>query len=149
MALSCFYAYSQQTASIMDQILAISVDAKVTNDKNEKIWGMEHKTLTVSGRSVSIKLEGANIEVYSYLTPYNQEDDTLLLVAHGEILVADPKTHEKHHYSGMDSIPVKLGEKAIFFPLGLADPSITRDMTLSIEITVDLYTNLQKKSTKR
>lgn len=148
-AIASVCAFSQQTASIMDQVIAISVDAKVTNGDDEKIWGMEHKTLTVSGRSVSIKLEGGNIEVYSYLTPYSQEDDMVLLVAHGEILVENPETHEKKHYSGMDSINVKLGDKAIFFPLGLADPPISHDVVLSIEISVDLYTNLQKKSTKR
>ncbi|MBN2510352.1 MAG: hypothetical protein JXB03_08750 [Spirochaetales bacterium] len=141
--------FSQQTASIMDQVLAISVEAGVSNENAEKLWGMEHNTLTISGRSVSIRLEGANIEIYSYLTPFDQNDGNVLLVAHGEIIVQNPETGEKKHYSGMDSITVGFGEKALFFPLGLADPSVRRGLILKIEITVDFYTNLQKKSTKR
>ena len=139
----------QETSSVMEQILVISIDANVKNNAGKTIWGMEHNTLTISGRSVHIKLEGGNIEIFSNLTPYAQSDDEFLLVAQGEIWIKEEGSEEKTHYSGMDSVSVKLGEKAIFFPLGMAEDSLHPNYTLEIEIGVNLYTNLQKKSTKR
>ena len=142
-------AEAQEVSSVMEQILVISIDARVNSHEGESIWSVEHSTLTVPGRSVQLKLEGTNILIYANLTPYLQNSGEVLLFAQGEIWINDMVHAEKRYFSGMDSVPVKIGEKVLFFPLGVTTDEMEQDINLEIEIGVDLYTNLQKKSTKR
>ena len=131
--------------NLANQILYLQIDARLLSGQGEKLWEMENKAYTISGRTVDVRLEGTNILAISRLTPYTREDETVLLVAQGEVWYTRSKEEGMKYYSGMTSIPVALGESAIFFPLGV-DPEKSADaFSIEIEITVDLYTRMVEK----
>lgn len=127
------------TDELLDQILYLEIDARLLSAGGEVLWDMENKAYTISGRTVDVRLEGTNILAISRLTPYTREGDQVLLVAQGEVWYTRSSEEGMKYYSGMTSIPVSLGESAIFFPLGV-DPETREDgFIIEIEITVDRY----------
>lgn len=132
--------------NLLDQILYLKIDARLLSAEGELLWQMENTAYTISGRTVDVRLEGSNLTAISRLTPYRQENDTVLLVAQGEVWYSPDKQAERKYYSGMTSIPVALGESALFFPLGVQSRENRNAFILEIEITVDLFTRQAQSS---
>jgi hypothetical protein len=130
---------------LLQQVLYLEFEARLLSGNGELLWKMENKAHTISGRTVDIRLEGGNVLAISRLTPYIQGDDTVLLVAQGEVWYNRNNPRDVEYYTGMTSIPIALGEGAIFFPLGIHDQPDQSAYIIEIEITVDRYTQLQKK----
>ena len=140
--------YSQENIAadkFLDQVLYVDIKARLLSGEGESLWQMENKAYTISGRTVDVRLEGSNILAISRLTPYTREDETVLLVAQGEVWYTRSEDEGMKYYSGMTSIPVALGESALFFPLGVRPKKTEGAFILEIEITVDLYTRLTEK----
>ena len=124
---------------LFDQALRINIVARVEPEGAEPILNVERSQLTLPGHSVAVRFDGTNIRVRANLTPYLQNDGKLMLVAQGEVWVAEPPSAAKavRYLSSIKSLPVSLGEKVFFYPLGIPD-SIegTNRFNLTLEIQI-------------
>lgn len=119
-----------------DRALVVRIAAKVLVDQDDPIWNMESTTFTISGRAVKVKLEGGNVFGFAHFTPYLQEDDTILLLAQGEVWVSSEDSDQVRYYPTMKSITITPGEKVLFFPLGLSENPIGDSYRIELEIEV-------------
>ena len=122
---------------IKNKQLSINLTTRILGDENDTIWHMDSSQLTVSGEAVKVKLTGENLVVIANITPYLNPDNTLFLVAKGEIFMTDTTDSEEvKYYTTLKSLPVTVGEKVIFFPLGMAYDSNSNVYSMEMEIQV-------------
>lgn len=122
---------------IENKKLSINMTTRILGDENETIWHMDSSKITVSGEAVKVKLSGGNLIVIANITPYLNSDNTLFLVAKGEIFMTDSADSEEvKYYTTLKSLPVTVGEKVIFFPLGMAYDSNSNFYSMEMEIQV-------------
>lgn len=135
---------SDPLAYLKDDALAVSIEARVIEQDHVTVWHMQSTKITISGRAVQVRLEGDNVLVLAHIIPYLNSDNTILLVALGQIWAptADKKSYK--YYSTMKSLPVTPGEKVIFFPFGMAVDQKANVYNLELEIQVTHYTDLGK-----
>ena len=125
---------------LLSNALQIKIVARVLPHNEKPIWDMDITKLTVPGRSVAVQLVGNNIQIFAIFTPYKQPDDTLLLVAQGQIWLTEPPENEVKYLSTFRSIPITLGEKILFFPLGLTSEIVKKDyFNIELEIQIVPY----------
>ncbi len=118
--------------------LNIEIITRVVDDKGSVVWNTEMSRITISGKSVKVKLSGVNILVITDITPYIMNDSTILLVSQGEVWVGSSDSDEMVHYSTIKSLPVNPGESVLFFPLGVVKTSETKIYNIELEIQVHL-----------
>jgi hypothetical protein len=121
---------------LRDRALVCTIEARIVEAGDEIAWQAADSKVTISGRPVSLKLAGDNIVMAIQFTPYIRDRNRTLegyLVIQGQIWVN--RDGSGIHYQGiMQSIPVSLGEKIYFLPLG---PRKSQDER-SIEIFLEL-----------
>jgi hypothetical protein len=130
-----------------DKALRVHITARITQNDAETVWDMELTRVTISGRTVTVRLDGSNIVVVANFTPYREDDDSILLVAQGQTWISDddPETDVQYRTS-FKSLPVSLGEPAVFLPLGSTPLDVTLDsnatgsFNIELEVTVEPYT---------
>lgn len=125
-----------QLKFLENRALVVNIVAQVISDGPDPIWKMETTTFTISGRAVKVKLEGGNVFGFAYFTPYLQEDESILLLAQGEVWVSSMETDEIKYYPTMKSLRIDPGEKILFFPLGLSENPIKQNYRIELEIQV-------------
>ena len=120
---------------LLDQALRINVVATVLPAGQDPV---SLTRLTIPGRAVALRFEGGNIRLKANLTPYLLKDGRLMLVAQGEVWLSEPTAANAVKYlSSIKSLPVELGEKIFFYPLGIPDPvKGTNRFNLALEIQV-------------
>ena len=113
------------------------MNTRILGTENETVWHMESSKVTISGEAVSVKLKGENIVVIANITPYLNVDNTIFLVAKGEIFLSEKADSEEvKYYTTLQSLPVENGEKVMFFPLGMAYDSNSNFYSMEMEIQV-------------
>jgi hypothetical protein len=125
--------------NLFDQALRINIVARVMPEGEQPILNVARSHLTLPGHSVAVRFDGSNIRVRANLTPYLQNDGKLMLVAQGEVWVAEPTSAAKavRYLSSIKSLPVSLGEKVFFYPLGLPDAvEGTNRFNIALEIQI-------------
>ncbi|GHU13891.1 hypothetical protein FACS1894161_4230 [Spirochaetia bacterium] len=86
--------------------------------------------ITLSGKPVSVKLEGVNTLIYVQFTPFLNEKGEHLLVTQSQIWVNVPG-EGMHYQTSMQSMRLNFGEKIVFLPLGNVDtPRIELEIVL-------------------
>lgn len=130
---------------ILDKALQLNIIARVLPLGAEQEWKMQSSKLTIPGRSIAVKLLGENIRIFVVLTPYWQENGKLLLVAQGEVLLSEMAESEVKYLSAVKSIPISLGEKVLFFPLGVSQ-ELRKSFNIQLEIEIFSYKDLLEKS---
>lgn len=130
---------------ILDKALQLNVIARVLPPGEEQEWNIQSSKLTIPGKSIAVKLFGENIRIFVMLTPYWQENGKLLLVAQGEVLLSEMAESEVKYLSTVKSIPVSLGEKVLFFPLGVSQ-ELRKSFNIQLEIEILSYKDLLEKS---
>lgn len=130
---------------ILDEALQLNIIARVLPLGTEQEWNMRSSKLTIPGRSIAVKLLGENIRIFIVLTPYWQENGKLLLVAQGEVLISEMAESEVKYLSTVKSIPISLGEKVLFFPLGVSR-ELRKSFNIQLEIEILSYKDLLEKS---
>lgn len=98
--------------------LTINITANVLGPGGACIWTTDISRITISGRSVKVKISGGNIFVITDITPYINDNDTILLVSQGEVWIGTSGSKTVNHYATIKSVPVKPGERAFFSLLG-------------------------------
>ena len=121
---------------VLDQALRINIVARVYPGQGEEPVALSK--LTVPGHAVAVRLEGSNVQIRANLTPYILENGRLVLVAQGEVWFSEPSAQDAVQYlSSIESLPIELGEKIFFYPLGLPDPMKgTNHFNLALEIQI-------------
>lgn len=125
--------------SLMENGLAVHIFTRITPSASESEWTAESTKLTLSGRSVRVKLSGEDLLINANLTPYLNDDDTILLIAQGEVYQGGEDTEGVRYSSTFRSLPVAPGEKVVFFPLGLALDENNQFYNIEMEIEVVPY----------
>ncbi len=119
--------------------LNIKIITRVVNEKGVTLWDTEMSRITISGKSIKVKLSGINLLVITDITPYIMTDSTILLVSQGEVWIGSSEFEEMKHYSTIKSIPVNSGESVLFFPLGIIKASDTEIYNIELEIQVNQH----------
>lgn len=131
--------------SLKDKALAVNIATRVLEKDQVTVWHTESSKVTISGKAVSLKLSGDNVLILADITPYMNVDGTLLLVAQGEVYITSSPDGGVKYYSTMKSVPVKAGEKVIFFPLGVAFDADENVYTIEVEIEVLPYSEMIRR----
>ncbi len=129
---------------LKDEALAVNIVARIIEPNHVTVWRMDSTKITISGRAVEVRLEGDNILVLAHLIPYLNSDNTILLVALGQVWAPAADKKGFRYYSTMKSLPVTPGEKVIFFPFGMAVDQKANVYNLELEIQVTPYAELKK-----
>lgn len=126
----------QNLQSLIDSALQLNITARVLPSDEQPVWNSASREITFPGRSVAVRLLGENIRIDAVFTPYQQEDGELLLVAQGQIWFSEAA--ETKYLTTFQSIPVSLGEKVLFFPLGFSE-QFAEKSTFTLQIEVEIY----------
>ena len=131
--------------AILDQALTVRIVARVTEDGKETVQSYELTRITISGRAVRLRLEGGNLTIVAEFTPYETEDDSILLVAEGQIWLTTPQQEVIQYRTSLKSLPLELGETALFYPLGRAPLDMDLEgpnndqLNIELEVQIDPY----------
>jgi hypothetical protein len=120
----------------LEEVLSLNIAARVSEAGEDAVWRVESSKCTVSGRSVSVKLVGDNIVILADFVPYTGADDSVVLVARAQVWISSPAEEPMKYLSALESIPVKMGEKVLFFPLGVKSLEAVSDQTYDIEVEI-------------
>ncbi len=126
----------QDLQSLIDRALQLNITAKVLPPGESPVWNSASSKLTLPGRSVAVRLVGDKLHIDAIFTPYQEPNGELVLVAQGQVWMAGAK--EMRYFTTFKSVPVDVGEKVLFFPLGFT-PSVDRGSTFTLQIEVEIY----------
>ncbi len=121
--------------SLIDRALQLNITARVLPPDESPAWNSVSQKVTLPGRSVAVRVLGENLRIDAVFTPY-ENDGNLLLVAQGQVWFSEAK--ETRYLTTFQSVPVGLGEKVLFFPLGLSEP-LSKKTTFTMQIEVEIY----------
>ena len=128
---------------ILTAALSVNITARVVDAGREQpVWNMHVSRVTVSGRSVTVRLDGSNIVVIAEFTPYWDANDQLVLVAKGQTWLSDKPRGEPSYRTTFNSLPVHLGESVLFLPLGTAEVSL--DSARIGQPNIELEVNVER-----
>ena len=139
LSLSSVFGVDVNDALIYLENNAINIEiiTRIVDEQGLTVWDAEMSRITISGKSVKVKLQGVNILVITDITPYIRNDNTVLLVSQGEIWIGSPESEEMNHYSTIKSLPVSMGESIMFFPLGVIKAIDKKIYNIELEIQVN------------
>ncbi|MFP4562675.1 MAG: hypothetical protein ACLFRY_05115 [Spirochaetia bacterium] len=123
--------------AVDEDIYSVHIHARVYESGEISTWNMDVKKFTIAGKKVIVKLEGENVLVVAELTPYLQSDDSILLVAQGEVWITTPQDEQIKYSSVIKSLPIQYGDKVYFYPLGVG--KIKDAFIIELEIEVNPY----------
>lgn len=146
-------AAQQQTVEPLEQslndllsgALTVHINARLVDPAyDETVWDMDLTRITISGRSVSVRLEGNNITVVADFTPYWTQDEELMLVAHGQTWLREYDGDNSPEYrTSFTTLPIRLGEPILFLPLGSGEVPVDTErygrLNIELEINVERY----------
>lgn len=130
--------------ALLDQALTVTITARVTENGRETVQSYELTRVTISGRAVRLRLEGRNVVVMVEFTPYEEADGSILLVAQGEIWLREHGEEEVQYRTSVGTIPIQLGESALFYPLGMPFDLEMKSETpgrpnIELEVVIESY----------
>jgi hypothetical protein len=125
--------------ALLDNALEVRISARILPAEAEKEpWTAESTRLTIPGRSVKVRLEGDNVQIYLVCTPYVQDNGEVLLFSQGQVWFTEPPEKNAKYYSTYYSIPVSYGEKVLYFPLGMSDAAAKDQGYFNIELEITI-----------
>jgi hypothetical protein len=119
--LLCVQAQNQENNiyQAVNEAFTVSITSRIYNIDNELIWDFETTKVTFLGRAVSVRLNGKHLTVLAHLTPYRENEEDFLLIAQGQVWISNNSEEGVKYLSTVKSIPLKLGERVYFLPLGV------------------------------
>lgn len=131
-----------------EKALKVHITARVIENGDVSVWNVDISKITISGKTVNVRLRGEDVLVYANITPYTEGDDSILLVAQGQVWINSPDTEQVKYKSTIKSLPITAGEKVLFYPLGVADPNRMDIVTIELAIEVTPYYKIMSGSTE-
>ena len=137
-------------ALLIENLLQVNITARVLGARvippDEKpLWEIEGTQLTIPGRAIKIQLQGENFYVLAFFTPYRIEDGSLLLFCQGQVWLREPPEYVITIANTYRSIDISLGERVLFFPLGLSEEYYERQ-SFNIELEVQVVPYVLEES---
>ena len=127
----------QALQALLDKAIQLNIVARVLPPDEQPVWNMKSSKVTLPGRSVAVKLIGRNLRIDVVFTPYQNENGGLLLVAQGQVWLSESPEKVMRYVSTLKSIPISLGEKILFFPLGFSG-EISNGESFIIELEIEV-----------
>lgn len=125
---------------LASKALSVSVIARVKQDEDKALWNDQIRWVTIPGRAKTVRIEGGNVLVVASLTPYEHRRGSVLMVIQGQIWITTSPDEPGKYLSTLKSVPVSLGEKLIFYPLGKStEVNDTGVFTLELEIEIQPF----------
>ena len=124
--------------SVRDDQLEIKVGLSLTRSEPFTKWNTQQSELTIPGRAVNVEVNGSNLRIRAVFTPYLADDGELELVAQGQVWLDDGPEAPTRYVATYRSVPLSLGEKLLFFPLGVAE-GVADEVTLKLEVEIVRY----------
>ncbi len=121
----------------------IKINLKILDDEKKELVNTDWKLSTLSGKPVSIHLKGNNLYIKADMTPYYADRKSILLLTQANVKLKPVDSEVSKFYSTVNSLPIKLGEKALFFPLGLLNEKMENISSCVLEIEVQPYDNIE------
>ena len=122
--------------NIDSQVFNMSIDLKVQDGTSSKVVS-DHKAQhhAVTGRPVILNINGGNFKASVRFTLYrmSRPEDLMLLTQSSIYFMKDG---QRRMLSTAKSIPVKLGEKVLFFPLGVLNNGEKSDYNCVLEMEI-------------
>ena len=146
LALAALQAHAEQSElnakealqSLLSNALQVTIAARMLPSEEKPIWMAESTKLTLPGRSIRVRLDGDNIRIYLICTPYVQDNKKVLLLAQGQVWLAEPTDKEVKYSSTFSSIPVSFGEKVLFFPLGFSGEQAQTKGVVNVQVEIKI-----------
>lgn len=136
------FAQEEDLSQMLDKALVLNINTKLVSEANKVNWSFSVTKITIPGKPVAVQLNGKNLKVYINFTPYKEEkEQKAILVAQGQIWLQETSTGEGKYLTTLKTIPVAIGEKIKYYPLGVGDSS---EYTIELEIEIIPYSDLKK-----
>ena len=126
-----------------ERFYQIKINLKILDDVKKELVNSDWNLATLSGKAVSINLRGNNLVIKADMTPYYSDKNSILLLIQANVKLKPSDSEVSKFYSTVNSLPIKLGEKALFFPLGLLDEKMENISSCVLEIEVQPYDNIE------
>lgn len=131
--------------TLFDGALKVHIKARIIDEgANQELWNMDLTRFTISGRSITVQLEGTNIRVHAEFTPYWESENQLVLVAQGQTWIStDGNMDEPEYRTSFTTLPIELGEPILFLPLGSGHVPVDTErfgrLNIELELNVERY----------
>ncbi|MCL2793550.1 MAG: hypothetical protein FWD87_10740 [Spirochaetaceae bacterium] len=112
---------------------------RISDHEDNDLVNSSWSRVARSGQSVALNLRANNLNIAVIFVPYFVDENSIMLVAKSRIIITHANYSGGKYYSVVDSIPLRLGEKALFFPLGLLQERIENISSCVLEIEVVYY----------
>ena len=121
------------------QMFNLSIGLKIKDGVTEQVVSQKPvQHLAMSGKPVILKItSGDNLKAAVRLTLYQKAEDTLLLLTQSTILMV--KEGKRQMFSAVKSMPVRIGEKVLFFPLGVLPGADNTGYNCMLEMDISKY----------
>lgn len=133
--------------TVLEQALNVNIAARVSEAGENAVWNVESTELTVPGKSISVRLVGSNIVIVAQFTPYIGEGDSLILLAQGQVWISSPAEESMKYLATLKSIPITLGERVLFFPLGVKSLEQKSGNMYNIELEIKILPHISAPET--
>lgn len=111
------FAQDEKPRSGETPLYDISMELKLSDGVNrQSVSDSRVNHVTFAGKPVALNINGGNFKASILLTLYHQESGSLVLLTQSRVVSTG---EEKRALATAKSIPVELGEKILFFPLGM------------------------------
>ncbi len=130
-----------------ENVYSVHIVGRMYQGGEVSTWTMEVSKYTISGRKVTVKLQGESLQIIAEITPYVDKEGVLLL-AQGQVWATSGGQKKVHYTSTMKSLPVQFGDKVYFYPLGVNRDPTNKMFILELEFQVFPYKNIAKSETK-
>ena len=120
---------------LLDNALEIRIGMHIDSGDRRVLWGSEQVEVTIPGRAVEVHLSGDNLRVEAVFTPYVDEDGDITLVAQGQVWLSEAADEGVRYAATYRSVPIGIGEKLMFFPLGVAE-QLADEVTLRLDVEI-------------
>ncbi|MFP4362960.1 MAG: hypothetical protein ACLFR1_03750 [Spirochaetia bacterium] len=132
------YSQSKQEGEdALNQRLRVSISVRVLHPSLEEPWSMVSENYTISGRAVTVRLFNENLRVLAQFTPYVQNNDTILLVAQGQVWILTHGQERVKYRSVLRTLPIPMGEEILFFPIGTIQSTQNAQTIIELAILIE------------
>jgi hypothetical protein len=135
-------ALDEALRELSDKAMGVHITARITQGSEQTVWDMDVTRVTISGRAVTLRLDGSNVTVVAKFTPYRDNDDSILLVAQGQTWISqNGGSRDIDYQTAFESMPIQLGEPVVFLPLG------SNELTMDVETGSSATFNIELEVT--
>ena len=109
---------------------------RILDHEDNHLVNSSWSRITMPGQSIAINLKANNLNIAVLFVPYFVNENTVMLLSKSKVILKNVNDSGGRFYSAVDSIPLKIGEKALFFPLGLLQGKVENISSCVLEIEV-------------